>query len=340
MSIKRIGRTHVNGSRHLHWPALAALLLLSACRLPWGPDPDRDSVLLSGTIDAHEVDLSFQAPGRILRLLTDEGRHVAAGDVAAELDPQDFELALARARAQEQAARKALAVLVAGSRVQEIGAGEAAVAQAQADADFADHEVERTRDLIAKGFESPQALDRATSVAEAARAKLAQARQNLSMLKEGPRREDIDRARAELAAAQAEVGTAQRQLGYVKLMSPAAGLISVRLAEAGQVVTMGQPVFRLAQLDRPWVRAYLPEKDLPRVKLGQAAQVQVDGLPDKVFEGRLAFISPVAEFTPKTVETRELRVDLVYRVTVDVDNSQGLLKIGMPADVRFAAAPK
>ena len=317
----------------LPWPALLALVLLSACRLPWDANSDGDSVLLSGTVDAHEVDLSFQAPGRILHLLTDEGRRVAQGDAVAELDPKDIELALARARAQEQSARQALAVLLAGSRVQEIDAAAAAVEQAQADSHFADHEVDRTRDLIAKGFESAEALDRATSTADAARAKLEQARQNLSLLKEGPRREDIDRARAELAAAQAEANTAQRQLGYVRLLSPAAGVISVRLAEAGQVVAVGQPVFRLAQLDRPWVRAYLPEKDLPRVKLGQAAQVRTDGLPGKVFEGRLAFISPVAEFTPKTVETRELRVDLVYRVTVDVDNGQGLLKIGMPADV-------
>jgi len=332
-------RTRAQRAR-LPWPALLALAMVASCRLPWATDQDRNTVLLSGTVDAHEVDLSFQAPGRILRLLTDEGRRVAQGDAVAELDPNDIELALARARAQEQSARKTLAVLLAGSRVQEIGAAAAAVEQAQADSHFADHEVDRTRDLIAKGFESAEALDRASSAADAARAKLDQARQNLSLLKEGPRREDIDKARAELGAAQAEANSAQRQLGYVKLASPAAGVISVRLAEAGQVVAVGQPVFRLAQLDRPWVRAYLSEKDLPRVKLGQAAQVRTDGLPGKVFEGRLAFISPVAEFTPKTVETRELRVDLVYRVTVDVDNAQGLLKIGMPADVSMAAAEK
>jgi len=212
---------------------LLALLALSACRLPWDPDPERDAVLLSGSIDAHEVDLSFQAPGRILRLVADEGRHVAQGDVVAELDPLDIELALARARAQEQSARKALAVLRAGSRAQEIASAQAAVQQAQADSNFANHEVDRTRDLIAKGFESDQALDRARSSADTTAAKLEQARQNLSLLKEGPRHEDIDRAAAELAAAHAEAESAQRQLGYVKLMSPAAGVISVRLAEAG-----------------------------------------------------------------------------------------------------------
>ncbi len=114
-------------------------------------------------------------------------------------------------------------------------------------------------------------------------------------------------------------------------------MVSVRLAEAGQVVAAGQPVFRLAQLQRPWVRAYLPEPDVARVALGQAAEVRVDGMPGRVFKGHLAFISPQAEFTPKTVETKALRVDLVYRVTVDVDDAGGALKIGMPADVTLAA---
>jgi HlyD family secretion protein len=111
------------------------------------------------------------------------------------------------------------------------------------------------------------------------------------------------------------------------------GVVSVRLAEAGQVVSTGQPVLRISELASPWVRAYLRETDLPRVKLGQAVEVRVDGLPEQTFEGRLSFISPEAEFTPKTVETRALRVDLVYRIKVDVANDEGLLKIGMPVDL-------
>jgi HlyD family secretion protein len=115
--------------------------------------------------------------------------------------------------------------------------------------------------------------------------------------------------------------------------------VSVRLAEAGQVVAAGQPVLRVAELTRPWVRAYLAQADLPRVQLGQPVEVRVDGLPGQVLHGRLSFISPQAEFTPKTVETKALRVDLVYRVKVDVADERGLLKIGMPADVVIAPAP-
>jgi HlyD family secretion protein len=312
---------------------LAALLALAGCTRE-GSDPA--AIVLSGTVDAHQVDVSFQVAGRISRLNTDEGRRVKQGEIVAEIDPRDYELALARARAQADAAQKALAVLKAGTRPQDIRAAQAAVAQAEADLRLAQAQLRRMTELVAKHFVSEQQLDTARNQAEVAAARLDQARQTLSLAREGPRREDIDRAAADYAAARSAADTAEQQLAYVKLASPVDGVVSVRLAEAGQVSGAGQPVFRIAELDRPWVRAYLSEPDLARVKLGQAAEVRVDGLPGKVLAGRLSFISPTAEFTPKTVETRALRVDLVYRVRVDVDNAEGLLKIGMPADVRLS----
>jgi len=154
-----------------------------------------------------------------------------------------------------------------------------------------------------------------------AAARLEQARQAQALLRAGARREEIERAQAELGAATATLEAARRQLGYVRLASPAGGVVSVRLAERGQVVGAGQPVLRLAELERPWVRVYVAAADLARVRVGQPAEVRVDGLPGKVFRGRLAFISPQAEFTPKTVETRALRVDLVYRCKVDVEDA-------------------
>jgi HlyD family secretion protein len=315
---------------------ITLVTLLAGCRWPWESDDNHKPIVLSGTVDARQIDLSFQAPGRIAKLLADEGHRVEAGDAVAELDPTDLQLAVVRARAQAESARKTFSVLRAGSRPQEVRAAVAAVAQAEADKRFADQEVVRATDLVAKQFFAHEELDRARSGADVAAAKLEQARQTLSLVREGPRKEDIERAQADLAAAEAAQRSAEQQLSYVRLTSPAAGVVSVRLAEAGQVVAAGQPVFRLAQLDRPWVRAYLPEPDLARVKLGQAAEVRVDGLPGRTFKARLAFISPQAEFTPKTVETRALRVDLVYRVTVEVDDAGTELKIGMPADVTLA----
>lgn len=316
---------------------LTLLAALAGCDVswPWGDSSKNGAIVLSGTVDAHEVDLSFQVPGRILRLDTDEGRVVEIGSSLAALDPRDYELSLARTRAQADSAAKALAALKAGSRVQDVKGAEAALRQAQADLQFARAQQERTAKLVADHFLPPQQLDTANDQVDVATAKAEQARQSLSLLREGPRKEDIARAAADLDAANTLAATAQQQLSYTRLLSPVAGVVSVRQSEQGQNVTAGQPVFRIAELDRPWVRAYLDEKDLARVKLGQPAQVQVDGLPGKQFAGRLAFISPEAEFTPKTVETRALRVDLVYRVKVEVDDAARQLKIGMPADVRL-----
>lgn len=319
---------------------LACAALVTGCQWPWARDEDRNIIVLSGTVDAHQIDLSFQAPGRIRRLSTDEGHPVGAGEVVAELDPIDLELAAARARAQAESARKVLAVLRAGSRPQEVRAAVAALAQAQADKRFADGEVTRTTELVERKFVSPEQLDRMRSTADMAGARFDQAREALSLTREGPRKEDVERALADVAAAEAACHSAEQQLSYVRLASPAAGVISVRLAEAGQVVSAGQPVFQLAQMQRPWVRAYLAEQDLARVRLGQDVAVRVDGVPGRTFKGRLSFISPQAEFTPKTVETKALRVDLVYRVTVDVDDADGALKIGMPADVALATAAR
>jgi HlyD family secretion protein len=319
--------------------ALVALLSLQGCRWPWDNE-DAGALVLSGTVDAHEVDLGFQVGGRIARLLADEGSRVQVGQVIAELDATDLRLAAERARAQADSAAKTLAALRAGARPQELQAAEAAVAQAQADRDLADQQVRRTKQLVDQNFVSPDQMDRVQSAAAAAAARVDQAKANLSLLRIGARKEDLERAAADVAAAEAAQRSAERQLGYVTLASPVAGVVSVRLAEGGQVVAPGQAVFRVAELSRPWVRAYLAEPDLAKVKLGQPAQVRVDGVPGHSFQGRLSFISPQAEFTPKTVETRALRVDLVFRVTVDVDDPGGLLKIGMPADVVFAPAPE
>jgi HlyD family secretion protein len=321
---------------------LAAVLLgalLSGCRWPWQGDAAAGALTLSGTVDARQVDLSFQAPGRIARLLTDEGQSVTAGMVIAQLDTSDLQLALERARAQSAAARNAYAALKAGARPQELRAAQAAVAQAAAERQFADQQVVRTRELVAQHFVSPEQMDRAGSTADAAAARQDQANQSLALLRAGARREDLERAHAELEAAQAAQASAERMLAYAALHSPVGGVVSVRLAEAGQVVGAGQPVLRVAELARPWVRAWLAQADLARVQLGQPVEVRVDGLPGEVLHGTLSFVAPQAEFTPKTVETKALRVDLVYRIKVDVDDPHGRLKIGMPADVTIAPPP-
>jgi len=317
--------------------ALSLLPLLTAFRWPWQAAGDPERIELSGTVEAREVDLAFQVGGRIAGLAVDEGDAVKAEQPVATLDASDYELALRTATAQMEATRAALAVLQAGTRAQELRVAEAKLAQAQADLDYARAEFQRVAELIPRKLAAENQLDLARQRQNVALAGVEQARQNLALLREGPRREEIDRAAAELRARQAAVETARRQLDYTQARSPVAGVVAVRLAEVGEVVSPGKPVLRIAELGRPWVRAYLNETDLPRVRLGQPAEVRVDGLPGKVLVGRLAFISPDAEFTPKTVETRALRVDLVYRVKIEVDNPDGALKLGQPADVLLKA---
>lgn len=311
---------------------------LLAFRWPWRSADDADRIELSGTVEAREVDLAFQVGGRIARLLADEGDAVQVGQWVAELDARDYEVALRGATAQMEAAQAALAALRAGTRVRELRVAEAQLAKAQADLDYARAEFRRVADLVARKLAPEDQLDQARQHQNVALAGVEQARENLALLREGPRQEDIDQAAATLRARQAAVETARQQLEYVQVRSPVAGVVSVRLAEAGEVVSPGKVVFRIAELGRPWIRAYLNEADLTRVRLGQAVEVRVDGLPGKVLIGRLAFISPNAEFTPKTVETRALRVDLVYRVKIEVDNLDGALKLGQPADVVLEAA--
>ncbi|HRX60391.1 MAG TPA: efflux RND transporter periplasmic adaptor subunit [Candidatus Competibacter sp.] len=319
--------------------ALSIFPLLLAFRWPWQSVDESRQIELSGTVEAREIDLAFQVGGRIATLRVDEGDSVQIEQEVATLDAHDFELTLSNAIAQTEAAQAALAALRAGTRIQELRVAEAQLAKAQADLDYIRVEFKRIADLVAKKLAAQDQLDQARQRQNVALAGVEQALQNLALLREGPRREDIDQAAATLRARQATAETARRQLEYTRLQSPVTGMVSVRLAEAGEIVSPGKAILRIAELSQPWVRAYLNEKDLTRVRLGQAAQIRIDGLPGKVFEGRLTFISPTAEFTPKTVETHALRVDMVYRVKVQVDNPNGVLKLGQPADVVLSTTP-
>ena len=281
---------------------LLPLLVLTGCSKPWGRGGNDAPIQLSGTVEARDADLSFQVSGRIATMPVDEGAAVKTGDVVATLDDSDYKLGLRRAQAEYVAAT-------------------ATVAQAKARLKLTTSELHRLSSLADKNLVSPQQIEQAQTNNESAEA-------------------DLERANAQVKVAAAALSTAQHQLDYVHLTAPADGIISSRLAEIGEVVAAGKPVFSLAETSRPWIRAYLNETDLARVRIGQEAEVRVDGLPDKVIKGRLSFISPKAEFTPKTVETHALRVDLVYRIRVEVDNPDGVLKIGMPADIKILPAEK
>jgi len=327
-----VKKNKMTGRRWL-WLGLLGLGLSTA--LTGCNSDDSEGLILSGTVEARETPLAFQVSGRIGKLLVDEGEPVKQGQEVAQMVADDYEQAVVRVKAEAAAAEATVAALEAGTRKQELKVAEATLQQARAEQRFAEEEVKRTRSLISKKLASQEQVDQAQLKRDVARATVRQAEQKLQLLREGPRQEDIDKAHAELDARRSALKTAEQQLSYTHLVSPISGTVTLRQAEAGEVVGAGQPVFKVAELTRPWVRAYLNETDLARVRLGQKVTVTVDGLPGKSFKGTLSFISPKAEFTPKSVETRELRVDLVYRVKVQLDDPEGVLKLGMPADVVF-----
>ncbi len=290
-------------------------------------------LVIYGNIDLRQVPLSFQDSGRILRLLVDEGAVVKAGQLVAEIDPVRYQAAVDQLEAEVAAQEQYLNRLLNGSRPQEIEKARAEVKVWEARVRDAELAYKRARELSKTKYVPQQQLDNAEAVLKAARASLTAAKQVLSMAVEGPRREDIARARETLRAKRAALALARERLKDTKLYAPSDGVIQDRILEPGAMASPQIPVFTLALTNPLWVRAYIPEKELGRVKEGMLAYITTDSYPGKRYKGWVGFISPTAEFTPKPVETTELRTKLVYRCRIFVCDPQGELRLGMPVTV-------
>lgn len=290
-------------------------------------------LIVYGNVDIRQVDLSFLVEGRIDRLLVQEGDRVQTGDSLATLDTGYFNDTLALARARLAAQQATLAKLETGSRPQEIASAEADLEAAEAALTGAQAVYDRQKELVKTSAASRQAFDDAKSALDQARARRNAAAQALDLTHSGPRDEDIAAARAALKAEQATVALAERRLSDATLKAPADGTILTRIKEPGAVIAAGTPVLALAMTDPVWVRAYVSETDLGRIYPGQPATIATDTRPDAPYAGQVGFISPTAEFTPKTVETKDLRTSLVYRFRVVVDNPDQGLRQGMPVTV-------
>jgi len=287
---------------------------------------------LSGNIEAHESLVSFKVTGRIDELPVDEGMTMKAGDVLARLDSDDYRQQVATDQASEEVRNRQLDLGLAGSRSQDIEAARQNVIDTKADLDQKKQDYGRYEALYQKDEISGQTRDQAATAVTRAQANYDRAQQILNELVEGTRREELDVDRASLRQAQENLEMSQIRLSYTVLRAPFDGVVLVRQAELGEVVSPGTPIVTLADLDHIWLRVYLPETDLGKVRWGQAVQVRADTYPGKTYQGRVSVIASDAEFTPKSVQTEKERVTLVYRIKVDVENPNHELKPGMPAD--------
>jgi HlyD family secretion protein len=357
-------------------------------------------IRVSGNIELTQVDISFKAPGRLVERAVDEGDAVKKGMLVARLDREQLEGQKDRAGAalrsaeslrtqqetsiayqtemlegqieQRQAevrqAEARLAELLAGSRTQEVAQASAAVDRAQTEFDRSASDWKRAQTLFKNEDISAADFDQYRTRWESARAQLEQASQQLGLVKEGPRketieaaraqlsqtraalrlaeaqrlelkrrREELDTRRADIAGRQADLSIVKTQLSDTEAVSPIEGVVLLKGAEPGEVVAAGTTILTVGDVAHPWVRAYIGERDLGRVKLGDKARVTTDSFPGKVYNGRVSFISSEAEFTPKQIQTLEERAKLMYRVKIDVDNPNGELKSNMPADAEIVA---
>jgi len=318
--------------------ATVMLAILSGCsEQRWGGEGG-ENLTVFGNVDIREVQLAFQDGGRLLRLLVDEGARVRQGELVAELDPSRFQLEVQRLGGEVAAQAQILERLNRGSRPQEIEQAGAGVDSAVARLNEAELLLARKQSLLLTNRISRQEVDSAVAGVAVLRAALITAEEELSLVVEGPRGEDIAAAAATLDALQAALELAEQRLADTRLLAPANGIIRNRILEAGAMAVAGTPVFTLALTDPLWARVYISEPDLGRIREGMAAVLRTDTYPDRVYRGWVGFISSTAEFTPKTVETTELRTKLVYRARIMVCDPQQDLRLGMPVTVTIATS--
>jgi HlyD family secretion protein len=325
------------------FPLVVALLVACA------PDEPPNALRVSGHVEATEVHVAAEVGGRILELRVAEGDRVTSGAVIARLDVRDTELQIRRARADRATAVAQLRLLEAGSRVEDIRHAEAQVDAAEAEAmaieadrKAAQLDLDRFEALLKADAGSQKQRDDANARVDVTRERLRSAeervraaRETVARLKQGARPEEIEAGRARVAGADAQIALFEKALADAQILAPVSGVVTQKLVDAGEIVMRGTPIVVVTDLDNAWANLFVPEPMVPRVKLGQPATVVTDaggeGLP-----GKVTFISPKAEFTPRNVQTAEERSKLVYRIKVSVDNRAGILKTGMPVDAELA----
>lgn len=300
-----------------------------------GKKHEEGVLVLSGNVEVTEVNTGFKSPGRVVELFADEGQKIKKDDRLAVLDSAELQSMAAQNRAYLNETTARLEELRAGSRPQEIEQADANTRTAEAELLKARKDYERYEKLYTNGAVSAQQMDTARKVLDVAASQHRKALEALSLVKEGPRKEDVRAAENRVSQAEAALTASKTRLKDTVIYAPVSGVILRRNIEPGETVASGIPVYTIGDLENPWIKVYVKEDKLGLVKLGQKAEIKSDSYPDRKYEGKITYISSEAEFTPKNVQTQEERVKLVFGVKVRVKNVNDELKPGMPADVRI-----
>lgn len=292
----------------------------------------KGTIEASGTLEATEVRVSTKVPGQVEQLLVQEGSTVKAGDTLAVLDHATLGFQWKQAEAGVELADAQYRLLVNGARSEDLRSAEEAVTQSQSAFDNAQTDYTRMKELFASHTVSQKQMDDAESRYTIAQAQLNTARQNLQKMKTFARPEDLAAARARLSQAQANADLLKKQMNDSYVVAPVAGTVTQKPIEIGELLGAGATIASIARLEKLNLMIYVNETDLGKIKLGGSADVVIDTNPNEVHKGTIIYISPIAEFTPKNVQTKEDRTKLVFGVKLEVANPNMVLKAGMPAD--------
>jgi HlyD family secretion protein len=322
-------------SRLLTIVAMAGALVSAAC----GSDADPNLIHLNGRLEAPLVDLAPKVSGRVVTVTVREGERVKAGDLLITLDLGDTALAVERDRHGVESAQARLQDLSVGSRAAEVSAAEARVADRRAAVELAERELQRQELLLSKAVGAERDYDRTKTDLERARAAAAMSEHELELTREGFRRWQTAQARSDVDRARTQLKQSEVVARESEIRAPSDGIVTHRMVEPGQLLAAGQAAITLASTDRLYVRTFVPETKLGRVRHGLTARVTVDAFPDESFEAIVTEISPDPEYTPKAVETREERINLVYGAKVDLKAGWAARLVpGQPADVHVSMA--
>ncbi|HAL57835.1 MAG TPA: hypothetical protein DCP63_15565 [Bacteroidetes bacterium] len=286
----------------------------------------------SGTLESTEVRVSTKVGGQIQRVYVQEGSRVELGDTLLALDRYTLELQWKQAQAGVDLASAQYRLLLNGARIEDLRLAEEALRQAEISFKSASDDFSRMKELLKTNTITKKQYDDTESRFNMAEAQRNSATQNLQKLQRFARPEDLAAAKARLDQAKAQADLLHKQWSDAVILAPVAGIVTHRPVEEGELVGVGATVATISRLERMHLMIYVAETDLGKVKLGGAADVVIDTYPDKTFAGKVVYVAPIAEFTPKNVQTKEDRTKLVYGVKIEVENSEGILKSGMPAD--------